>query len=106
MSFGLLPPTVQKMLRSGMGDGPQIGFQLLLGHADACVGNGEGVLFVVAVNGDFQGHMGIEFDFFDQTLVPEFFQGIGGVGHQLADENIALGVERIDDDIQDLSGSA
>jgi hypothetical protein len=90
---------------AGMGDGAQIGFQLLLGHADAGIGNGEGVFLSSQIDGDFQGHMGCRrVLFLHQTLVPEFFQGVGGVGDQLADKDITLGVERVDDDIQDLSG--
>ena len=102
--LGGLGQLLKEMLGSGMGDGAQIGFQFFLGHADAGVGDGQGMVFIVAVDGDFQRHVGVELHFFDQALVPEFFQGIGGVGDQFADKDVALGVERVDDDIQDLSG--
>ena len=81
------------MLRSRMGNGAQIGFQLLFGHADAGIGKGECVCFIITVNGDFQGHMRVELDFFDQALMPEFLQGISGVGNQLAHKDVAFGVE-------------
>ena len=48
--------------------------------------------------------MGIELDLVDQALVPEFLEGVGGVGDQFANENVALGVERVDDDVENLSG--
>jgi hypothetical protein len=34
--------------------------------------------------------------------VAEFFEGVGGVGDQLADEDFFLRVERVDDDIEEL----
>jgi len=37
--------------------------------------------------------VGIEFDLVDQALVTKFFQGIGGIGNQLADKDVALGVQ-------------
>ena len=76
-----------------MGDGAEVGFQLLLGHADAGIGDGEGMFFIIAVDGDLQGHVGVELDFLNQALVAKFLQGIGGVGDQFADKDVALGVE-------------
>lgn len=33
----------------------------------------------------------------------QLLQGVGGVGHQLADEDLAVGVEGVDDDVQQLA---
>ncbi len=34
---------------------------------------------------------------------PHLLQRIGGVGHQLAHEDLAVGVERVDDDVEKLA---
>ncbi len=85
-----------------MGDGAEIGDQFFMGHADAAVGDGDGLFLVIDRDVDLQRGIGIEDLLLQQFLVPEFFQGIGRIGNQLPQKDLPLGVERMDDDIQQL----
>ena len=69
----------------------------------SCRASVRGVRGVVGGQADFEVEPVVE-DFV-ATLkleVAEFFHRIGGVGDQLADENLAVGVEGVDDDVQQL----
>lgn len=74
-----------------------------MSHADAVVVDGEG--FGLGVGGDFDLRLlfGFEDGGLGEAQVAQLFQGVGGVGHQLADEDLAVGVEGIDDDVQQLA---
>ena len=98
--LGRLGQTGHKGTGAGVGDGAQIGLQLISGHADTGIGNGHGVLLFIEIDGDLQGHMGIEDFAGSQALVPEFFQGIGGIGDQFPDKDITLGIEGMNNDIE------
>ena len=83
----------QKVAGTGMGNGAQVGFQLSCTHADTGVGDGQSVLFVITVNGNFKGHMGIKFRFLCEREMAKFLQRICCVGNQFSDKNVSFGVE-------------
>ena len=87
-----------------MGDGAEIRYKFIPGHADAGIGNGQDMILVVTIYCDLKGNMRVEFRFFNQALVAVFFQGIRSIGNQLPDKNITFRVERINDNIKDFPG--
>ena len=92
----------EKGLGAGMGNGAQVGLQLAPVHADAGMGDGEGVCLFVKLDPDLQRHMAVENLLFHHALVAEFFQGIRGVGDQFAQEDLLFRVERMDYDVEHL----
>ena len=84
---------------AGAGDGAEVVDQLLPGHADAVVGDQQGAGLLVGDDADFgvrrRGEVGV-----GQRLEAAAVHGVGGVGHQLAQENFALRVERVDHEIE------
>ena len=62
---------------------------------------GQGSVLVINIDGDFQGNMTVKCFLFEQTLMPEFFQGIGGIGYQFAHKDIAFGVQGVNNDVQE-----
>ena len=85
-----------------MSDGAEVFDELVARHTDAVVLNREGLGLVVGGETDLELGLVVE-DFFLRDLgVAEFFEGVGSIGNQLADEDFLLGVERVDDDIEQL----
>ena len=68
----------QKTVGSRVGDGSQVGDELIPGHTDAGIGYGQLFLFLIKIYGDLQRHMGIEEIFLipGQALVPILFQSV------------------------------
>ena len=84
---------------AGAGDGAQVVDQLLPRHADAVVGDQQGAGLLVGDDADFRlgrrGEVGV-----GQRLEAAAVHGVGGIGHQFAQENFALGVERVDHEVE------
>ena len=87
---------------AGVGDGAEVFDELVTGHAEAVIGDGEGAFFLVGGEGDFEGEIGLEDVVFGELGVAEFFEGVRGVGDELADEDFPVGVEGVDDDVEEL----
>jgi hypothetical protein len=85
-----------------VGDGAEVFDEFVTGHAEAVIGDGEGALFLVGGEGDFEGEIGLEDVVFGELGVAEFFEGVGGVGDELADEDFPVGIEGVDDDVEEL----
>jgi hypothetical protein len=86
-----------------MGDGPEVAGQFVAVHADAAIGDREGAGLLVGGNVDFEGGSGVEDVFFHPFQVTQLAEGVRGIGNQLADENLAVGVERMHDDVEQLA---
>ena len=89
-------------LGAGMGDGAEVFHQLIVRHADAVVGNGEGLARLVGGDVDLQRQRGLKDAVLGELRVAQLLQGVGGVGHQLAHEDLAVRVEAVNDDVQEL----
>ena len=87
-----------------MGDRAEVVLELVLGHADTVIGDrqGAGVLIdgetdqeIAVLHADGIIRQGAEIELVDR---------VGGVRDQLAQENLLMGIDRIDHHIQELFG--
>ena len=89
-----------KLLGAGMGDGAQVALELLGGHANAVIrdGNGAGVF----IKGDANSQVAlVELDArILQALKVEFVDGIARVGDKLAQEDFLIGVDGVDHEVE------
>ncbi len=85
-----------------MSNGTKICFQFCPCHTKTSIGNGQGMIILIEINGDFKGHMGIKNIVFGQTLMTHLLQCICTVGNEFTNKNITLGVKRINYNIQQL----
>ena len=86
----------------GMGDGAQVLVQLVFGHADAVVGHGDGALVGGKAHRDGQvvaahGHLGV-----GEAAEVQLVHGIRRVGDELAQENLAVGVDGVNHEVEQL----
>ena len=86
----------------GAGDGPEVGGDLLAGHADAVVPHRDGARVVVERDADLQIAVALVETVVGQGLEPELVRGVGGVGDQFPEEDLLVAVERVDHQIQQL----
>ncbi len=93
----------EEVFGSGAGDGAKVRDQVLLVHADAGVGDGKDFILFV----EFKVDAGIEGKrlvlVLDEGEMAELVERIGGVGDQLAEEDLRVRVERVDDELQELT---
>ena len=93
-----------ELQRAGMSDGAEVGLEGLLVHADAVVadGDGAGVLVAADVDVELRAHdaavAGLE------RLEVHLVEGVGGVGDQLAEEDLLVGVDGVDHQVQQALG--
>ena len=91
-----------KLLRAGVGDGTEVLVELLLGHANAVVAyrNAAGLL----IKGQPDSKLGLvdtEVRVLD-CLEAQLVEGIRGVGDELAQEDLLVGVDRVDHEVEQL----
>ena len=89
-------------LGAGLGDGAQILDQFVVTHADAVVGDGQRLGRLVGRDGDPE--VGIALQQFGgrNGFVAQLVERIGGVGDELAQEDIAVGIDRMHHEMQEL----
>ncbi len=93
---------LEEGLGAGMGDGAEEFDQLVAGHPDAVVLDREGLGLVVGGEVDLEFQLVVDDLFLGNLRVAELLERIGRVGDEFANENLLLGVERMDDDIEQL----
>ena len=91
-----------EVLAARMGDGAQVLLQFFPGHADAVVRDGEHTVFLVKGEQDAEilpvhPHRGV-----GQALEVELVDGVGCVGDQLPQEDLLVGVDRVDHQVHQL----
>ena len=97
----------EEVLRAGAGDGAEVRDEVFLVHADAGVGDGEGLVRLRRARGRCAGVDAIA----DERLVGVVGEGqvaqlverVGGVGDQLAQEDLGVRVEGMDDELEELA---
>ena len=82
---------------------PRLRDEVLLVHADAGVGDGEGlVLFVeFEVDARIEGERLV--GLVGEGEVAQLVERVGGVGDELAEEDLGVRVEGVDDELQELT---
>ncbi len=86
----------------GMGDGAQVAVQVLLRHADAVVGHGDGA--GVLVEGDVDAELVLrQLDAgVGEAFEVQLVDGVRRVGDELAQEDLAVGVDGVDHQVEQL----
>ena len=85
-----------KLEGAALGDGAQVVFHLLLGHADAVVADGEGARLLVGDHHDLeivpvQAHLVV-----GEGPVGQLVDGVAGVGDDLPEEDLLVGIDGVD----------
>ena len=82
------------------GDGAQVGFQILLGHPDAVVRNGQGAHLLVRDDGNLQVLPLYFYCVVSQRFVSQLVLGVAGVGDQLPEKDLLMGIDGVDHQVQ------
>ena len=91
-----------ELLRAGVGDGAQVALELVGRHADAVVRDGEGAGVLVGCDADGEAVL-VELDIrVGEALEVELVLGVGRVGDELAEEDLLVGVDRVDHEVEQL----
>ena len=93
-----------ELQRAALGDGAQIGFQLLAGHADAVILDGEGTGFLVGSQPDGEVRAAQSHLFIGEGQIGQLVDGIAGVGDQFPEKNLFVGVDGVDHHVQQTFG--
>ena len=97
--LGLLGKAGGERGGAGAGDGAEMVGQFLLAHAGAAVGDGDGAGELIRRDLDARGLRKGK-TFIGQGEEAALVDGVGRVGDQLAEENLAVGVQRVDHEVQ------
>ncbi len=93
---------VDQLAGARLGDRAEVLHHLLAAHADAVVGDLQGARLRVGRDADLQ-HLGPLHDpLVGQRLEAQAVEGVRGVRDELAQEDLLVRVERVDDDVQQL----
>ena len=81
--------------------------EVFLVHADAGVGDGEGLLLFVELEVDARRIDAVADErlvlVVDEGEVTQLVERVGGVGDELAEKDLRVGVERMDDELEELA---
>ena len=91
----------EELHRARMRDGAQVGDELVPGHAGPVVGDVQESVLLVPPDLDLEFFVGADESLLGQRAVLDAIDGIRRVGDQLAKKDLAVAVERIDDQVQD-----
>ena len=86
---------------AGARDGADVPHHLVASHPDAVVGDGEGSRLPVGVEPNIEVALREEARV-RQPLDPQPVQGVGAVRNELAEEDVLLGIERVNHQVQEL----
>ena len=93
---------LQELFRAGVGDGTQELHHLISGHTDTGIGDGEGASFLIRGDADAQLTFRLVNTGFRQLAESQLLQRIRGIGNQLAHKNLAVTVEGVNHNVQQL----
>ena len=77
------------------GDGTEVIHHVGLGHTDARVTDSENFILLIGNDEDIQVLAGVEHRRFREGGIANFVEGVGGVGDELTQEDLLVGVEGI-----------
>ena len=90
----------EKFLGARLGDGAQMLDRFVTAQADAVVGNGDGARFLVESDANFQITIIAIQSGIVQGFKTQLVAGVGGVGNQLAQENLLVAVQGVNHQLQ------
>ena len=100
--LGVAGELVKEVPGAGARDGAEVRDEVVFVHADAGVGDGEGGVGLV----HFEVDAGIEGEVFvglvGEGEVAQLVQRVGGVGNELAEKDLRVRVEGVDDELEEL----
>lgn len=73
-----------------------------LGHTDTGITDGEGLVLLIGDDVDAEILVGVELGGVGQGLIANLVQSIGGVGDQLTQEDLLVGVDSVNDQREQL----
>ena len=89
---------------AGLGDGAEVLLQLLLIHADAIVGHGQNVVLGIALEPDLEVAAAEAHLVVGQAQIGQLVDGVGRVGYELTQEDLLVGIDGIDHQIEQALG--
>ena len=92
----------EKVLGAALGDGAQVFDRLLRAHADAGVGHRQRPGGLVEADAHFQLGLVAVQRRIGQRLEAQLVAGVRGVGNQLAQKDLLVGIQRMGDQVQQL----
>ena len=95
---------MHEFARPGLGDRTQVLDDLVAGHADAGILNGEQAILLIRRNVHPQLHPGVQYLVVGQHLEADAVERIGSVREQLAQEDFPVFIQGMDQYIQELAG--
>ena len=102
--FLLIPgEPLEELAGAGLGDRAQVGDRLLARHADAVVADGERALGRVVVHPDLEVRLARHQVGLREREETQLVVGVRGVRDELAQEDLAVAVERVDHELQELT---
>lgn len=87
---------------AGLGDRAQMRDRIFAAHADAVVVDGDGARVLVVVHANAQLAAAFQQFRLHQCFETQLVGGVGGIGHQLAQEDFLVRVQRVDHQLQQL----
>ena len=90
--------------RTGLGNGAQVFFQFITAHADAVVGNGKGTAVLIPGDGDGKVLPGNAHLVIGQGRVGQLINGIGGIGDDLPQKDLPVGIDGVNHEVQQTLG--
>ncbi len=92
----------EKVLGARAGDRAQVRGQFLLVHADAGVGDGQCLFLLIELQLDARVKGKALVRVIDKGQVPELIQRVRGVGNEFAEKDLGVGIEGVDNQLQQL----
>ena len=98
--LGVVPHLLLELEGAGGGDDAQVVLQVLPVHADAVVGDGQGPALPVRLDLDLEVLAAHAHGVVRQGLVAQLVAGVAGVGDDLPEEDLLVGVDGVDHQVQ------
>jgi hypothetical protein len=94
--------SLHECLGTGLCDRTEVVDEIGLGHTNTGIPDGEGTLLLVGGDSDKELLLSVEGRGVGKSLVSDLVESIGRVGDQFSKENLLVGVEGVDDQVQKL----
>ena len=98
--LGVISHLLLELVGTGGGDDAQIVLQILLVHTDAVIRNGDGPGILVNRQVDLEVFPGQLHAVVRQRLIAQLVAGVAGVGDDLPQEDLLVGVDGVDHQVQ------